>query len=193
MSDNIPPAIVTTRETRKPNSQNHFPRRLLHRLSTPSPASQSASIRVAAKRRRAMTPSIACPVKCRPHPRLAPQPPAPSLELLAARGAPAAGELRASRSLPYLSLSRSADSFESRAPCRGSASARRARAAVALGGDGQSAALIAGAQSRHAIFSDELVRRAFAAAEAAHRGQVRDRVPVARICIYSVMVCTPSC
>ncbi|XP_066398018.1 probable GTP diphosphokinase RSH3, chloroplastic [Miscanthus floridulus] len=120
-----------------------------------------------------MTPSIACPVTCRPHPRLAPQPPAPSLELLAARGAPAAGELRASRSPPYLSLSRSADSFESRAPCRGSASARRARAAVALGGDGQSAALIAGAQSRHAIFSDELVRRAFAAAEAAHRGQVR--------------------
>jgi hypothetical protein len=59
---------------------------------------------------------------------------------------------------------------------------------VALGGDGPSAALIAGAQSRHAIFRDELVRRAFTAAEAAHRGQVPDRVPVARICIYSVMV-----
>jgi GTP pyrophosphokinase len=145
-----------------------------------------------------MTPSVSCPVKCRPHPCLAPQPPAPSLELLAARGAPIAGELRACRSPPYLPLSRSADSLELRAACRGAAPASRARAAVALGGDGPSAALIAGAQSRHAIFRDELVRRAFAAAEAAHRGQVPDRVPVARICIYSVMVWvwasgTPSC
>lgn len=135
-----------------------------------------------------MTPSVSCPVKCRPHPCLAPQPPAPSLELLAARGAPIAGELRACRSPPYLPLSRSADSLELRAACRGAAPASRARAAVALGGDGPSAALIAGAQSRHAIFRDELVRRAFTAAEAAHRGQVPDRVPVARICIYSVMV-----
>lgn len=70
-------------------------------------------------------------------------------------------------------LSRSADSLELRAACRGAAPASRARAAVALGGDGPSAALIAGAQSRHAIFRDELVRRAFSAAEAAHRGQVR--------------------
>jgi hypothetical protein len=145
-----------------------------------------------------MTPSIACPVKCCPHPRLAPQPPAPSLEPLAARGAPVAGELRACRSPPYLSLSRSVDSFEPLAPCRGSASARRARAAVALAGDGRggpsaAAALIASAQSRHAIFRDGLVRRAFAAAEAAHRGQVTDRVPVARICIFSIMACTPSC
>ncbi|XP_015644642.1 probable GTP diphosphokinase RSH3, chloroplastic [Oryza sativa Japonica Group] len=35
------------------------------------------------------------------------------------------------------------------------------------------AVLLAGAQSRHAIFRDELVRRAFYAAEAAHRGQMR--------------------
>lgn len=39
------------------------------------------------------------------------------------------------------------------------------------------AVLLAGVQSRHAIFRDELVRRAFYAAEAAHRGQVFDRIP----------------
>ncbi|CAL5071814.1 unnamed protein product [Urochloa decumbens] len=128
-----------------------------------------------------MPPSIACSVKCRPHPRLAPQPPAAALELLAARCAPAAAELRAAsarcRSPPSLSLSRSSDSAEPRAPSRGTPSARRARAAVAAGGDdgdGDPAALmLAGALSRYAIFRDDLVRRAFFAAEAAHRGQVR--------------------
>ncbi|XP_062188135.1 probable GTP diphosphokinase RSH2, chloroplastic [Phragmites australis] len=110
-----------------------------------------------------MPPSIACSVKCRPHHHLAPLPPAASLELLAA------GDLRAStrcRSPPSLCLA---------PPCRGTPSARRARAAVAVGGDGDgsSAAPLASAQSRHAIFRDELVRRAFSAAEAAHRGQVR--------------------
>jgi hypothetical protein len=39
------------------------------------------------------------------------------------------------------------------------------------------AALLGGAQSLHAIFRDELVRKAFYAAEAAHRGQVLGRVP----------------
>ncbi|CAL5085566.1 unnamed protein product [Urochloa decumbens] len=128
-----------------------------------------------------MPPSITCSVKCRPHPRLAPQPPAAALELLAARCAPAAAELRAAstrcRSPPSLSLSRSADSAEPRAPCRGTPSARRARAAVAAGGDDGDgdppALMLAGALSRYAIFRDDLVRRAFFAAEAAHRGQVR--------------------
>ncbi|CAN6168785.1 unnamed protein product [Urochloa humidicola] len=128
-----------------------------------------------------MPPSITCSVKCRPHPRLAPQPPTAALELLAARCAPVAAELRAasalSRSPPSLSLSRSADPAEPRAPSRGSPSARRARAAVvAEGDDGDGdppALMLAGALSRYAIFRDDLVRRAFFAAEAAHRGQVR--------------------
>ncbi|CAO1939458.1 unnamed protein product [Urochloa humidicola] len=127
-----------------------------------------------------MPPSITCSVKCRPHPRLAPQPPAAALELLAARCTPAAAELRAAstrcRSPPSLSLSRSSDPAEPRAPFRGSPSARRARAAVAAGDDGESeppALMLAGAMSRYAIFRDDLVRRAFFAAEAAHRGQVR--------------------
>nr|CAB3454938.1 unnamed protein product [Digitaria exilis] len=128
-----------------------------------------------------MAPSVTCAVKCRPHPRLVPQPPAASLELLAA---PAAAELRASstrcRNPPSLSLSRSAEPAEPRAPCRGSPSARRARVAVASAssagddGDGGAPALIlAGALSRYAISRDDLVRRAFAVAKAAHRGQVR--------------------
>ena len=158
-----------------------------------------------------MPPSITLPVKCRPHPCLAPQSPAAALELLAARGAPAAAELRAAYSRcrtpmslslslcadpaeprgPALPLSRSADSAAPRAPCRGSPSERRARAAVACRGDegddgGPPALMLAGVLSRYAIFRDDLVRRAFAAAEAAHRGQVLDRVPVAlaRICIH---------
>ena len=151
-----------------------------------------------------MPPSITRPVKCRPHPRLAPQSPAAALELLAARGAPAAAELRAAysrcrtptslslslcadhaepRGPPALSLSRPADSAAPRAPCRGSPSARLARAAVASGGDegdgGPPALILAGLLSRYAIFREDLVRRAFAAAEVAHRGQVLDRVPVA--------------
>jgi hypothetical protein len=39
--------------------------------------------------------------------------------------------------------------------------------------------MLAGVLSRYAIFREDLVRRAFAAAEVAHRGQVLDRVPVA--------------
>ncbi|OEL21911.1 putative GTP diphosphokinase RSH3, chloroplastic [Dichanthelium oligosanthes] len=139
-----------------------------------------------------MPPSITCTVKCRPHPRLAPQPPAAALELLAARGAPSAAELRAAstrcRSPPSLSLSRSADPAEPRAPCRGASSVRRARAAVAAGGDdgdgGPPSVMFAGALSRYAIFRDDLVRRAFAAAEAAHRGQVRaSGVPYLEHCV----------
>lgn len=123
-----------------------------------------------------MPPSITCTVKCRPNPRLAPQQPAAALEL------PAATDMRAAsarcRSPPSLSLSRSADPPEPRAhTCRGGPSARRARAAVAVGGvggggDSSPALMLAGALSRYAIFRDDLVRRAFAAAEAAHRGQV---------------------
>ncbi|KAL6856274.1 hypothetical protein ACP4OV_019076 [Aristida adscensionis] len=122
-----------------------------------------------------MPPSVAsCTVKCRPHHRLSPQPPAAALELRA----PPAAELRAGtrcRSPPSLSLARASDPPRRSAP---PGPARRARAAVAVGRDGDggggpSAALLAGAQSRHAIFRDELVRRAFYAAEAAHRGQVR--------------------
>jgi hypothetical protein len=129
-----------------------------------------------------MPPSITCTVKCRPNPRLAPQQPAAALELPAARGAPAATDMRAAsarcRSPPSLSLSRSADPPEPRAhTCRGGPSARRARAAVAVGGvdgggDSSPALMLAGALSRYAIFRDDLVRRAFAVAEAAHRGQV---------------------
>ncbi|KAJ1291837.1 hypothetical protein BS78_02G347600 [Paspalum vaginatum] len=132
-----------------------------------------------------MPPSITCSVKCRPHPRLAPQPPTTALEPLAARGAPVAADLRVSstrrRSQPSLSFSRSAEPTEPRAPCHGVPvpSVKRARDAIAVGEDdgagagGAPALLLAGAQSRYAIFRDGLVRRAFSAAEAAHRGQVR--------------------
>ncbi|WVZ66674.1 hypothetical protein U9M48_015863 [Paspalum notatum var. saurae] len=106
-----------------------------------------------------MPPSIACSVKCRPHPHLAPQPPTTALELLAAaRGAPVAADLRASlsrrRSQPSLSFSRSSDPTEPRVPCRGVPSLKRARDAVAVGADdgdvdgGAPALLLAGAQSR---------------------------------------------
>ncbi|TVU37948.1 hypothetical protein EJB05_11293, partial [Eragrostis curvula] len=123
-----------------------------------------------------MPPAIAGPVKCRPHHRIvSPQRASAALDSLSARGRVSA-EPRAPkrcRSPPSLSISRAADP-----PCRSSptATARRARAAVAVGSDGggrSSAALLAGAQARHAIFRNELVGRAFSVAEAAHRGQVR--------------------
>ncbi|KAM3364790.1 hypothetical protein ACQJBY_014883 [Aegilops geniculata] len=123
-----------------------------------------------------MPAAVACSVKCRPHHRLsAPQPPA-ALDLLP-RASAAAGELRATRcrNTPSLSFARASDQGEARSP----PSARRARAAVAgfeevgPASSAAAAALLAGAQSRHAIFREELVRRAYYAAEAAHRGQMR--------------------
>ncbi|KAF7000109.1 hypothetical protein CFC21_016057 [Triticum aestivum] len=124
-----------------------------------------------------MPAAVACSVKCRPHHRLsAPQPPA-ALDLLPRAPASAAGELRATRcrTPPSLSFARASDQGEARSP----PSARRARAAVAgfeevgAASSAAAAALLAGAQSRHAIFREELVRKAYYAAEAAHRGQMR--------------------
>ncbi|KAM3384334.1 hypothetical protein ACQJBY_008786 [Aegilops geniculata] len=124
-----------------------------------------------------MPAAVACSVKCRPHHRLsAPQPPA-ALDLLPRAPASAAGELRATRcrAPPSLSFARASDQGEARSP----PSARRARAAVTgfeevgPASSAAAAALLAGAQSRHAIFREELVRRAYYAAEAAHRGQMR--------------------
>ncbi|KAK3125673.1 hypothetical protein QOZ80_7BG0608260 [Eleusine coracana subsp. coracana] len=117
------------------------------------------------------SPAITCPHRriISPHPAAAAR-----RDLLAAR-APGTTDLRASkrrRIPPSLSLSRAAR----RPPCRSAppATARRARAAVAVGdGGGSSAALLADAQSTHAVFRDEIVLRAFSVAEAAHRGQVR--------------------
>ncbi|KAI4990436.1 hypothetical protein ZWY2020_038799 [Hordeum vulgare] len=59
-------------------------------------------------------------------------------------------------------------------PCRSPPSARRARAVVAgreevgLAAPMAAAAVLAGAHLRHAIFREELVRRAYYTAEAAH-------------------------
>jgi GTP pyrophosphokinase len=119
-----------------------------------------------------MLPAITRPVKCPPNHRLiSPQPAA--VNPLSRRAQEAAAELRVpTRCRIPLSLSLSRAVVP---PCQSAppATARRARAAVAAGGDkGSSSALLAGAQSRHAIFRDELVRRALSVAEAAHRGQV---------------------
>ncbi|KAF0908166.1 hypothetical protein E2562_022966 [Oryza meyeriana var. granulata] len=123
----------------------------------------------------APAPSISCAVKCggpRHHPRISPpqQGHAAALELPLARG-----EARAARcrSPPSLSFARAAaEPVEPRAP---PPSARRARAAAAReeAPHPTAAVLLSGVKSRHAIFRDELVRRAFYAAEAAHRGQMR--------------------
>ncbi|CAM0906720.1 unnamed protein product [Alopecurus aequalis] len=125
-----------------------------------------------------MPAAVACSVKCRPHYRLsAPQPPA-ALELLP-RAPAGGGELRATRcrSPPSLSFARASDQGDvPRARCRHPSSARRARAAVAreeVGRPASAAQLLSGAQSRHAIFREDLVLKAFYAAEAAHRGQMR--------------------
>ncbi|KAI5007889.1 hypothetical protein ZWY2020_008937 [Hordeum vulgare] len=128
-----------------------------------------------------MPAAVTCSVKCRPHHRLStPQLPA-ALELLP-RGAPAfADELQATRcrTPPSLSFARASDQGGALpCPCRSPPSARRARAAVAGREEAgpaapmAAAAVLAGAQSRHAIFREELVRRAYYTAEAAHRGQV---------------------
>ncbi|KAL5198872.1 hypothetical protein ABZP36_002384 [Zizania latifolia] len=131
--------------------------------------------------------AIACAVKCGAHHRRIspPQQGHAALELVArapATAAAAAGELRPARcrSQTSMSFARAADSpAEPRVPCRSPPSARRARAALAredappAGAAAEGAVLLSGAQSRHAIFRDELVRKAFYAAEAAHRGQMR--------------------
>ena len=88
-----------------------------------------------------------------------------------------------------LFFTRASDQGE--APYARPPSARRARAAVAgceevgPASSAAAAALLAGAQSRHAIFREELVRKAYYAAEAAHRGQVLDRAPLA-LCLLIV-------
>jgi hypothetical protein len=156
-----------------------------------------------------MPAAVASSVKCRPHYRLSPPQPPAALELLP-RAPAAACELRATRcrSPPSLSYAHAADRAEaprgpcrsppsmrrarasdqgdaSQAPCGSPTSTRRARPAVAgeeVGLPASAAVMLAGAQSRHAIFRDELVRKAFYAAEAAHRGQVFDRVPHSIVC-----------
>uniref|UniRef100_A0ACD5WUI0 Uncharacterized protein n=1 Tax=Avena sativa TaxID=4498 RepID=A0ACD5WUI0_AVESA len=128
-----------------------------------------------------MPAAVACSVKCGPHYRLSPPQPPAALELLPRAQAAAAGELRATRcrSQPSLYFARASDQGDSspRAPCRSASPARRPRSRVAaaeeVGCSDSAAALLSGAQSRHAIFRDELVRKAFYAAEAAHQGQMR--------------------
>ncbi|KAE8798965.1 hypothetical protein D1007_25685 [Hordeum vulgare] len=123
--------------------------------------------------------AVTCSVKCRPHHRLStPQLPA-ALELLP-RGAPAfANELQATRcrTPPSLSFARASDQGGALpCPCRSPPSARQARAAVAGREEAgpaapmAAAAVLTGAQSRHAIFREELVRRAYYTADEAHRG-----------------------
>ncbi|KAE8792894.1 hypothetical protein D1007_32532 [Hordeum vulgare] len=125
-----------------------------------------------------MPTTVTCSVKCRPHHRLStPQLPA-ALELLS-RGAPAfADELQATRcrTPPSLSFARASDQGGAiPCPCRSPPSARRARAAMTGREEAGPAAPMAvgavlAAQSRHAIFREELVRRAYYTADEAHRG-----------------------
>ncbi|KAI5001544.1 hypothetical protein ZWY2020_026194 [Hordeum vulgare] len=122
-----------------------------------------------------MPAAVTCSVKCRPHHRLStPQLPA-ALELLhGARPARrAAGDPVPDPALPLL---RARLRPRGSPPCPRQGRPCGQRAAVAGREEAgpaapmAAAAVLAGAQSRHAIFREELVRRAYYTADEAHRG-----------------------
>ncbi|KAI5022316.1 hypothetical protein ZWY2020_059046 [Hordeum vulgare] len=115
-----------------------------------------------------MTAAVACSVKCRPHHRLSmphssSSPAAPRPSPTSRRPAPGPASL--SFKAPPRGASCPAEAHRHET-ARRQAGAREAGPAAPM----SATAVLAGAQSRHAIFREELVRRAYYTAEAAHRG-----------------------
>ncbi|KAI5001542.1 hypothetical protein ZWY2020_026192 [Hordeum vulgare] len=116
-----------------------------------------------------MPAAVTCSIKCRPTTAFS----TPELPRLSSfHGARPADELQATDAGPALSL-RTPDQGEPPAlpkpPSARRAQRRRGRekpARLPMA----AAAVLAGAQSRHAIFREELVRRAYYTADEAHRG-----------------------